>query len=141
MSPDDKTPSKWPLKLVIGLFLAIALDTGVQLSWKMAAESLPDHAGLLTAAMAIFKQPLFLVVGALLVGQIVNWLKVLNHADLSFAQPFTALSYVSVLGLSALWLGEKISLLQVLGIACIFVGVWFISRTDHATSPHHGDQP
>jgi drug/metabolite transporter (DMT)-like permease len=65
--------------------------------------------------------------------QFFNWMAVLNHADLSFAQPFTALSYVSVGFISALFLGETVDKQQIMGIACVIGGVWFISRTDHVT--------
>ena len=63
----------------------------------------------------------------------INWLKVLELADLSFAQPITALSYVSVCILSTLYLGESIGALKVLGISFVLAGAWFICRTDHAT--------
>ena len=37
-----------------------------------------------------------------LVAQLANWLWVLAQADLSFAQPITALSYITVLAFSPL---------------------------------------
>ena len=82
---------------------------------------------------AIFREPLFIVVICIMSLQFFNWMAVLNQADLSFAQPFTALSYVSVGLISAIFLGETVDKLQVLGIACVIAGVCFISRTDHIT--------
>ena len=122
--------SRIPLKLVLGLTLAITLDTAVQLLWKIAVGGLPVDQTLAATALAGLHQPIFLVVGGLLAGQMVNWLTVLDHADLSYAQPFTALSYVSVLLLSATMLGEELGRLQLLGIGFILAGVWCISRTD-----------
>ena len=40
--------------------------------------------------LAIFREPLFIVVICIMSLQFFNWMAVLNHADLSFAQPFTA---------------------------------------------------
>ena len=106
--------------LALRLALAIALDTAVQLLWKMAAMELA--AGML------------LLVAALFACQLANWLRVLEQADLSYAQPITSLSFVSVLLVSVLYLGERLDALKVVGIALVLAGVWFISRGPHRTS-------
>jgi uncharacterized membrane protein len=58
---------------------------------------------------------------------------VLRDADLSYAQPITSLSYVSVFFLSVLYLKEAADLIQMTGIIFVLAGVWFISQTDHVT--------
>jgi drug/metabolite transporter (DMT)-like permease len=123
------------IKLVVGLVLAIALDTAVQLFWKMAALRMPDSISSWASIEVILQEPLFLVVAILLAAQFVNWLTVLNQADLSYSQPITSLSYVSVCVLSTLYLDETVGLLQLAGIALIFVGVWFIARTERVSEP------
>lgn len=122
-------------ELVVRLALAIGLDTAVQLAWKWAALRLPAPSGPATMFAAVLEQPLFLAVAILFACQLVNWLKVLELADLSFAQPITALSYVSVCILSALYLDERVGALKLLGIAFVLAGVWFISRTDPVSRP------
>ena len=72
--------------------------------------------------------------------QLFNWVRVLARADLSFAQPFTALSYISVLAISAHSLHENISTAKVLGVALILLGVFFISRTPFRTTGAHGPE-
>lgn len=124
---------KIPGNILLGLFLAIALDTGVQLCWKGAVLHVPASAPLYKVAILTVQEPLFYAAMIMFVGQFFNWMRVLSKADLSFAQPITALSYFSVCGLSALCLHEVISFLRVLGVACILVGVWFISQTKHST--------
>lgn len=119
--------------LAIGLALAIVLDTAGQLLWKYAVETLPHTASLWPAADAVLSQPLFLAVIAVFLCQLVNWLKVLDHADLSFAQPITSLSYVSVAALSALSFAEPIGPGKGLGILCILAGVWVISQGQKLT--------
>ena len=112
-----------PLKLVIQLALAVVLDTAVQLLWKVAASQLPGIS------------PLFLLVAVLFAWQLFNWLQVLEGSDLSYSQPITALSLVSVFVLSALFLGESVDLPKVLGTGFVLAGVWFVSRTPHDSRP------
>lgn len=122
-----------PPRVVVGLLLAIAIDTGLQILWKFAALSIPPGQVVLASLPTLLLHPLFLAVGLTLVLQLINWTAVLAHADLSYAQPITALSYISVLGMSAWVLHESISAEKIAGVALVFVGVWLISRTDHKT--------
>src|SRR2546422_10785503 len=120
--------------LVLRLALAIALDTAVHIVWKLAVLQLPDPGSLSASVEAALHEPLFLLVAVLFVWQLINWLRVLESSDLSYSQPITALSLIAVLVLSALYLGESVDTLKVLGIGFVFAGVWFISRTDHDSS-------
>lgn len=126
-------PRKIPLRVVLGLAAAVLIDTALQIFWKTAVLKLPGETNSLMSTLAIFREPLFIVVIFIMSVQFFNWMAVLNHADLSFAQPFTALSYVSVGVISAAFLGESVDKQQMLGIACVIAGVWFISRTNHIT--------
>jgi drug/metabolite transporter (DMT)-like permease len=58
---------------------------------------------------------------------------VLSKADLSYAQPITSLSYVSVFFLSVFYLKEAADLFRITGIILVLLGVWFISQTEHVT--------
>ena len=86
-------------------------------------------------------QPLFIVLGLIFVLQLLVWLKVLEHADLSFAQPITALSYVAVCGLSVLWFGENLDARRLIGIALVLLGIWFVSRGSALTISSAEDKP
>ena len=122
-----------PLRLVLGLAVAIALDTGLQLVWKTGVAALPDTSSVWEMLVAIALNPIFIVVAAFMGAQLVNWLKVLDQADLSYAKPFTSLGYVTVCVLSVLLLGERIAPLQVVGILIVVAGVWCVSRTKRST--------
>ncbi len=124
---------KIPLRVVLGLSAAVVIDTALQIFWKTAVLKLPDEAQSLMGVFAIFHEPLFIVVVCIMSLQFFNWMAVLNHADLSFAQPFTALSYVGVGAISAVFLHERLDYQEMLGIACVIAGVGFISQTDHVT--------
>jgi drug/metabolite transporter (DMT)-like permease len=97
------------------------LDTVVQLLWKAVATE--------------FDLVILAIVVVLFVAQLFNWLRVLQMSDLSYSQPITSLSYITVLGFSAAWLGEQIDLLKIAGIVLILAGVWFISRGPHHSNP------
>jgi drug/metabolite transporter (DMT)-like permease len=122
-----------PVRLVIGLAVAIALDTGLQLVWKTGIAELPDTTSPWELLVAIARDPIFVLVVVFMGAQLVNWLKVLDHADLSYAKPFTSLSYVTVCVLSVLLLGERIAPLQIVGIVVVVAGVWCVSQTRRAT--------
>ncbi len=120
------TPKRPRLLLWMGLFLAISLDTSVQLCWRA---SVPQHGGMAHALGATLIKPLFLLSLLLHVWQLFNWMMVLALADLSFVQPITALSYIAV-AISSHWLfSENLDPLQFCGIAMVLVGVILVSRT------------
>jgi drug/metabolite transporter (DMT)-like permease len=127
------TGARFPVRLAIGLAVAIALDTALQLVWKTGVADLPDTSSLRELVVAVARNPIFILVVVFMAAQLVNWLKVLDHADLSYAKPFTSLSYVTVCMLSVLVLGEHIAPLQILGIAIVVAGVWCVSQTGRAT--------
>lgn len=115
-------------RLAAGLGITIALDTVAQLVWKAAASRLPAMTGTADAIQAVWQQPLFLALAIIFLLQLWVWLKVLEHADLSFAQPITALSYVTVCGLSVVWFAETLDIRKLAGIGLVLLGVWFVSR-------------
>ena len=119
----------------MGLAIAIALDTLAQLAWKAAVDHIPPAAPFLHTLAACFRQPLFYLMIVVYLGAFANWLAVLAHADLSYAQPITALSYLSVTFCSRLLFHEPLSLLGSLGLLLILLGVWSISLTVHQTAP------
>lgn len=123
------------LKLALGLALAIAFDTGVQLSWKMLALQIPTESSPWAIAEAVVYQPLFITLAILMVGQLINWLKVLEYADLSFAKPITSLSKISVCVVSVLYLNETVDLLKIVGITVVLAGVWCVCQTDRSSAP------
>jgi drug/metabolite transporter (DMT)-like permease len=123
----------FPIRLAVGLLVAILIDTVLQLAWKSAVLSLPPDGSPWLNVRDILQSPLFVFLILLMAFQFFNWLMVLGNADLSYAQPITALSYVSVFCLSALYFKEAADLIQITGIILVLAGVWFISQTDHVT--------
>ena len=123
------------VRLMVGLAIAILLDTVQQLVWKEGMGGIPDDASLSETIAAALHAPLLGLVAILMLARLINWLRVLEIADLSFAQPFTSLSYVSVTALSALYLKEALTPLQIVGMAIIVGGVWCVSQTGRTSHP------
>jgi drug/metabolite transporter (DMT)-like permease len=117
----------------IGLVLAIALDTSAQLCWKAATFHASVSPSMWQTLAITFRQPLFLITVFLIIVMFFNWMTVLSNADLSYAQPITALSYVTVSVAAVALFGENIPPQRTIGIIMILFGVWFISGTSHRT--------
>ncbi len=57
------------------------------------------------------------------------WLYALSKVDLSFAYPFLAFSYVLVLLLSWIFLGENIPTIRIIGVVVICAGVYLVAQS------------
>jgi len=125
---------KVPGAVIGGLTAAIVLDTMIQVTWKCAVTGIPAEASLSATVRAAAASPFFYAAMAAFAAQFFNWVRVLQRADLSFAQPFTALSYITVLTISVLALHETLTAAKLVGVGLILLGVFFISRTPHATA-------
>jgi drug/metabolite transporter (DMT)-like permease len=125
--------AKVPRVVWLSLAVTIALDTAVQMVWKSAVLAVPESAGFIETVRIVLTQPMFYLLLGLFAAQFLCWILLLAKADLSYVQPFTALSFVSVAACSHVFFGEHVSLARMAGIAMILVGVWFVSGTDHRT--------
>ena len=129
-----KSPlTRIPGTVVAGLVLAVALDTGIQVAWKLAVSGPPGDDSVRATALRALSSPWFYAAMAAFGAQLYNWTRVLARADLSFAQPFTALSYISVMAISTRSLHEHLSAFKLIGVGLVLLGVFFISRTPHRT--------
>lgn len=64
------------------------------------------------------------------------WLWALNHTTPTKVTVFLALSPITATGLGALLLGENISIMLFLGLACVVLGLWVAHREGHTAPPH-----
>jgi len=121
----NPSSSNKPL-LLIGLILAILLDTAVQLCWKAAEPRQATPGGVIFATIT---NPWFVGVAVLMVCQLFNWMMVLSVADVSLAQPITALGYVTVAVMSFVLWHETLTIEQTVGVGSILAGVALVSQT------------
>jgi drug/metabolite transporter (DMT)-like permease len=131
-TPPPTTGHKAPLGVWLGLAFAVCIDTVVQLVWSRAATDALGE-GTMATLLGMLSHPLFYAMLGLYAMQFINWMIVLSKADLSFAQPITACSYVLTAAGSAYFLADRVTPLRMAGIALILIGVWLISGTTHHT--------
>ncbi|MCA9971593.1 MAG: hypothetical protein KC425_15320 [Anaerolineales bacterium] len=106
------------------LLISVALNAGGQLFFKSARVLQPD------ASLVQLFLHLPIWIGLVMYGlSAVSWLWVLARAQLSYAYPILSLSYPIVVGLSAVFFGETISLLRWIGVGFIILGVSLLART------------
>ena len=85
--------------------------------------------GILSIYVKILLSPCVFFGGFIYFLSLFIWFYVLSKVDLSFAYPFLALSYVLVLVLSWLVLGESISTLRIAGVLIISGGVILVAMS------------
>jgi drug/metabolite transporter (DMT)-like permease len=127
MSKETPASSRIGRHVIVVLAIAIGLDTLGQLLWKLAATRLPATLSPDALLHSIARDPLPLLVIGVFLLQLINWLLVLERVDLSYAQPLTALSYVSVCLLSAWLFGERLDVHKGLGVLLVLMGVALVS--------------
>ena len=147
----DATKPPVPPAVWLGLTLAVLLDVPVQLMWKAlmakygsgahgpgpvvwSASAVQVVRGIGRQARWFSHQTRTYGLLALFAAQFVNWMWVLGSADLSYAQPFTALSYVVVSSCAAVIFHEHLSPARITGIAIILAGVLLVGSTSHRTA-------
>jgi drug/metabolite transporter (DMT)-like permease len=132
--------SRVPVKVWAGLLIAVLLDVPVQLMWKALMMKYGDggRGPRLVDFVHQFRwfahQARTWALLGLFLCQFLNWMWVLGNADLSYAQPFTALSYVAVSACAAIFFHEHLSPLRIFGIALILFGVMLVGATEHRTT-------
>ncbi|MDQ2807932.1 MAG: EamA family transporter [Chloroflexota bacterium] len=109
------------------LLVAIALSvTGETLLKKGLGHLGPLEFGpatLLPSFLRIFTTPLILSGFAAIFGGALFWLVVLSKWDLSLAYPLLSISYIASLFVGALFLGENITPLRIMGVGVVVIGV------------------
>jgi drug/metabolite transporter (DMT)-like permease len=124
--------------LIALILLSVALAAVAQLTLKTGmnhvnAELAPAEFSLNGRSLRVLVvQPLVWGGLALFGVSAIVWLVVLSRASLSFAYPFAALTYVSILVFDHFVLDEQVPALRWAGVACIAVGIFLVSRTPHS---------
>ena len=131
--------NRTPMRVWVGLAIAVALDAPVQLIWKALMLKYGDpirgpHGIPYHHARWFVHQARTWILMVLFLCQFLDWIWVLGNTDLSFAKPFTALSYVVVSGCAVFYFHEHMTVHRMIGIAAILVGVILIGSSEHRTA-------
>ncbi len=114
--------------IVIALILgSCACDVVGQTCFKLGVGHEASGSGVSALLGKVFRSPLIGVGVLVYVLEFVLWFSALSRAQLSFAFPFAALTYVGVVLASRLVLRERISLRRWVGIGTIVLGVALVT--------------
>ncbi len=115
---------------LIGFSALMLFDTLTQVSFKLAS----SHVGAFTLSVDWFIQVFsgVWIYGAVLgyLGAFIAWMTLLKHAPVGPAFAASHLEIVLVLILSAMYFGEKLNPMQVVGALCIVLGIVFLSLSE-----------
>lgn len=113
------------------LIASVAASVGGQFFLKQGALALGtiDASNVLAAIVSMITKWQILV-GLVCYGLgVVTYILLLNKVNLSIASPLLALSYVFAVLLGLFFFKEKVTLIQYIGIAFIFLGVVLLTRS------------
>jgi drug/metabolite transporter (DMT)-like permease len=124
--------------LIALILLSVALAAVAQLALKTGmngvnTELAPATFGLDGRSLRVLVAQPYVWGGLVLFGvSALVWLVVLSRASLSFAYPFAALTYITILLFDQFVLDEQVPLLRWAGVAFIALGIVLVSRTPHS---------
>lgn len=121
----------------IGLIFAfIALRTVNQVLFKKVAIGPGGN-----NYFALLSDPFFYLACLVFLAQAVVWLSVLRRFTLSFAYPFTSITFITIMASGLLFFGEAITLGNLLGTLVIMTGVGVIVSTNNPKNTEHIGRP
>lgn len=127
--------------LILGLLVLCAFDTLAQVSFKLAAQHTipvePSPAWFLRLLAEIW---LYLALIGY-VGAFFTYLTLLKRMPIGQAFAASHLEVVTVVIVSVLFLGERLSLWQLAGGALVLAGIWLLAETQQANHPGDAASP
>lgn len=103
-----------------------ALETGAQISLKLASASIEHGIGFVQQAAQLADNGWLLTSLACDALNFLVWMQILQRHDLSLAVPASSICYIAIVLTSTLVLGEPVSGLQLVGLVAIGSGIALI---------------
>ena len=115
---------------MIGFSALMLCDTLTQISFKLASNHGGDFVMHLDWFLSIFSQPW--IYGAVLgyLGSFVAWMTLLKHAPVGPAFAASHLEVVLVLVVSAVYFGDRLAPMQIVGAMLIVIGIICLSFSE-----------
>lgn len=114
--------------LMVAMCLTVTGELLLKTGMNRHGELNVSFSTLVPTAIKLFSSP-FVVGGFVFVfSGALFWLAVLSRWPLSLAYPLLSISYVIGISASVLFLKEKVTLVQLLGVVVIILGVFLVSR-------------
>ncbi len=120
---------------ILGFSALMLFDTWTQVCFKLASTHAGEFVPTLQWLIQVFHN--YWIFGAVAgyVGSFITWMTLLKHAPVGPAFAASHLEVVTVLAISVLYFGERLSLMQVVGAICIVAGIICLSKSE-AEHPH-----
>jgi drug/metabolite transporter (DMT)-like permease len=120
---------------VLGFGTLMLFDTLTQVSFKLASTHAGEFVMKLEWLVQVFHN--YWIFGAVIgyIGAFITWMTLLKRAPVGPAFAASHLEVVTVLAISFIWFGERLSLPQIIGALCIVAGIVCLSRSE-AEHPH-----
>ena len=133
----EPTPAKAPSGRAKGLQAAIwgwvlfvAVETAIQVVFKLAGATLDDSAGLLPLLRHAASTPVvWLGFGLYFCGFLI-WMTILKDVDLGRAFPMTATIYLATLAAAVLLFHERLNPVRIAGVVVIIAGVLMLASDE-----------
>lgn len=119
---------------IIGFFVLLCFDTLTQTSFKLAAVDTASSAFTLSWISKLLNEKWLYIAVLSYLGAFVSYMTLLRHAPIGPAFAATHLEIVTVTLVSVLFLGEKLTVMQVLGSLLIMGGILLLSTEKDGSS-------
>jgi drug/metabolite transporter (DMT)-like permease len=123
-------PVNWIGFLYIALTIAFTVYGQMVIKWQVnqAGEFPPDTGEKIIFIIKLLLTPWVISSFASAFIASLFWMAAMTQFEISFAYPFMSLSYVIVMVLSFLLMGEKLTLYKVFGTLVIIAGLFIVTR-------------
>jgi drug/metabolite transporter (DMT)-like permease len=127
---------------IIGFFILLCFDTLTQTSFKLAAVATAPAVFELAWIGRLLAEKWVYVAVFSYIGAFISYMTLLKHAPIGPAFAATHLEIVTVTLVSVLFLGEKLTALQVAGSVLIMAGIFLLGTEPEAdTKPIPSPEP
>jgi drug/metabolite transporter (DMT)-like permease len=119
-----------PRFYILGFSILILFDTWTQVSFKLASNQVGEFVLTLAWLKAVILSPWIYGSVAGYVGSFITWMTLLKRAPIGPSFAASHLEVVTVLIVSVLFFGERLLPMQMVGGACIVLGIIFLSLSE-----------
>lgn len=116
--------------LLLGFLLLLSLDTASQITMKLAADRLAGIDGLAAWLQGVTREPLIYLIAGMYTASFFTYVTLLKQAAVGPAYAAAHGHIVTVTLISVAWLGERLTLVQVVGALAIVAGVALLALTE-----------
>ena len=116
--------------VLLGFLLLLALDTASNVLIKLAGTVIGEPHASLDWVGRVLREPLVLAVLGCYIGSFLTYTSLLKHAPVGPAYAAVHGHVVTVLIVSMLWLGERLTLMQGLGCLLVVAGIVLLGITE-----------